>query len=419
MASDLSIAVLAVGDELLNGEIADSNTATIGRILAGRGLAVREGRTVPDREEAIAAALRELASRHRVVVVTGGLGPTRDDLTARAAARAFGRQLAINDEALTLIRAFFRDNRLEMEPRNEKQALLPQKCSILPNRGGTAPGFGLSHEGCALFFFPGVPAEMQAMVETELLPRLEELCGGQPPGGERILKLFGVSEPKTESLLETLALPPGVAVAFGVDFPFVHLKLRARGDSWDALLDQAELAVQRRLGDFIVARGSETLAQNVARLLIDSGLTLALAESCTGGLLAAWLTDIPGASAFLERGAVTYSNQAKNDWLGVSKRILHEQGAVSEICARAMATGLRQSTRTDITVAITGIAGPKGGSADKPVGTVFIALSANDAEQAKGYRFGGSRDQVRRLSACMALEWLRRYLLERRAPARG
>lgn len=413
---DLDIAVLAIGDELLNGELADTNTATIGRLLNARGYRLREGRAVPDEEPAIVAALRELAGRHGVVAVTGGLGPTRDDLTARAAAQAFGRPLVLNDEALALIRAFFRDQGLEMEPRNEKQALLPQKCAVLPNPLGTAPGFLLQEGRCLLLFFPGVPVEMQAMVEAELLPRLEALSGGQPPQCERMLKIFGLSEPRIESLLDGLALPAGVSVGFGVDFPLVHLKLRARGEDADERLDQAEVLAQRRLGEFIVARGRETLPQSVARLLSASGLSLSLAESCTGGLVAAWLTDIPGASAFLDRGAVTYSNQAKNDWLGVSKRILHEQGAVSETCARAMATGLRQSTRTDLSVAITGIAGPDGGTEEKPVGTVFIALSANDAEQAKGYRFGGNREQIRKLSACMALEWIRRYLIERAQP---
>ncbi|KIH76268.1 competence/damage-inducible protein cinA [Geoalkalibacter ferrihydriticus] len=415
---NLDIAVLAVGDELLNGEIPDTNTATIGRLLNAGGYRLGEGRTVPDQEETIALALRDLAARHQVVVVTGGLGPTRDDLTARAAARAFDLQLTINDEALTLIRAFFQEHDLEMDPRNEKQALLPQQCLVLPNLRGTAPGFLLEQKQSLLLFFPGVPVEMEAMVEAELLPRLDALSGGHPPLCERILKIFGLSEPKTESLLDGLTLPSGVNIGFGVDFPLVHLKLRATGRAAEDLLDQAEVSVQRRLGDFIVARGRETLPQTVARLLSASGLTLSLAESCTGGLVAAWLTDIPGASAFLDRGAVTYSNQSKNDWLGVSKRMLHDQGAVSETCARAMATGLRQSTRTDITIAVTGIAGPDGGTPDKPVGTVFIALSANDAEQAKGYRFSGSRDQIRKLSACMALEWIRRYLVERGQPKR-
>jgi nicotinamide-nucleotide amidase len=412
MEEQIRIATLVVGDELLNGEISDTNTAVMGRALGKLGCRAVEGRTVADHEESISAALRELSFRYQVVLVAGGLGPTRDDLTARAASRAFERRLVLNDEALESIRTFFQEQRLEMDPRNEKQALLPQKAVPLANPAGTAPGFVLTQNSCRLLFFPGVPAELEAMLECHLPPLFDEWFGDRPPMGERVLKVFGLSEPKTESMIESQPLPEGVTIAFGVDHPFVHLKLRAAGDDWEERLDQAEVSVRKKLGDFIVARERETLAQNVAALMKQSGLTLALAESCTGGMAAEWLTAIPGASSFLDRAAVTYSNQAKNDWLGVSKRILHEYGAVSEFCARAMATGLRQSTRTDITLAITGIAGPDGGTEDKPVGTVFIALSAGDAEQAKRYTFGGTRDQVRRASACMALEWLRRYLIE-------
>ena len=179
------------------------------------------------------------------------------------------------------------------------------------------------------------------------------------------------------------------------------------------LLDRGEALARQALGDFVIATGSQTLAENVARRLIDSGSTLAVAESCTGGLIATWLTDRPGASAFLERGAVTYANSAKQDWLQVPEQILVEQGAVSEACALAMATGIRRAAGTRLGIAVTGIAGPDGGTAQKPVGTVFIALSAADEERAKGYRFRGDRHQIRTLAACMALDWIRRYLLIR------
>jgi len=409
----LEIAVLAIGDELISGEISDTNTARIANLLRGRGFVVREARCVGDDEARIATALRELARSHQVVLVTGGLGPTRDDLTARAAGQAFERPLILHEEALGLIRDFFHETGLEWDPRNEKQALLPQKALAIPNITGTAPGFWMRHEGCDLVFMPGVPEEMAAMCEREVLPHLEELCGGLAPLQERVLKIFGLSEPRVEGLLDGADLPGEIGTAFGVDYPFVHLKLRLAGERDSALLDRAEGEVRERLGDYIVARDDETLAGNVGRLLTEAGLKLSVAESCTGGLLAEWLTDIPGASNFFDRGAVTYSNEAKNEWLGVSKRILLDQGAVSEDCARAMAMGMRQAARTDLAVAITGIAGPAGGTAEKPVGTVFIALSAGDAEQAKGYRFGGERYKVRRMAACMALEWIRRYLAAR------
>lgn len=406
----LNIAVLTTGDELVNGEMSDTNTARIAQLLGAWGYAVRESRAVGDDEAEIEAALHDMTARREVIIGTGGLGPTDDDLTARVAARTFGRRLVLNEEALAQIRRFFEQKNREMHPRNEKQALLPQKSVILPNRLGTAPGFYLRHGNCDLFFLPGVPREMIAMLEEQVLPRLQKRSGGSTPLQERILKVFGLSEPKIEELFVQAPLAQGVQLAYGVDFPFVHVKLRASGSEAGEQLDRAELHARKLLEPFVFAVGKEILAANVARMLTDANLTLALAESCTGGLVSQMLTDIPGASRFLERGAVTYSNSAKRDWLQVPDEILRQDGAVSRACARAMARGIRHSAGTDLGLAVTGIAGPDGGTPEKPVGTVFLALSAADQERVQGYRFSGDREQIRRISACMALEWLRRYL---------
>lgn len=406
----LNIAVLTTGDELVNGEMSDTNTARIAQLLGAWGYAVRESRAVGDDEAEIEAALHDMTARREVIIGTGGLGPTDDDLTARVAARTFGRRLVLNEEALAQIRRFFEQKNREMHPRNEKQALLPQKSVILPNRLGTAPGFYLRHGNCDLFFLPGVPREMIAMLEEQVLPRLQKRSGGSTPLQERILKVFGLSEPKIEELFVQAPLAQGVQLAYGVDFPFVRVKLRASGSEAGEQLDRAELHARKLLEPFVFAVGKETLAANVARMLTDANLTLALAESCTGGLVSQMLTDIPGASRFLERGAVTYSNSAKRDWLQVPDEILRQDGAVSRACARAMARGIRHSAGTDLGLAVTGIAGPDGGTPEKPVGTVFLALSAADQERVQGYRFSGDREQIRRISACMALEWLRRYL---------
>ncbi|MBE0597097.1 MAG: CinA family nicotinamide mononucleotide deamidase-related protein, partial [Desulfuromonadales bacterium] len=391
----LKISVLAIGTELLSGELSDTNTACIARILGADGYELRESLTVADVESDIEEALLHLVSRRDIVLVTGGLGPTADDLTARVAARAFKRHLVLNEEALILVRDYFSRTGQPFPPRNEKQALLPQKATILPNLLGTAPGFLLHHSGKGVFFLPGVPTEMQAMLEHSVLPRLLEFAGAPShPRQERIFKTFGLPEPRVEELLAAAALPSGIEVAFGVDFPFVHAKLRAGGDTADTLLDRAELSVRRALGEHLVATGKETLADNVARLLVGAGLTLALAESCTGGLIATMLTELPGASAFLDRGAVTYANTAKADWLGVPLAVLEGDGAVSKSCALAMAGGIRAAAGTDIGLAVTGIAGPTGGTPDKPVGTVWLALAAPGVEQAKVYRFSGDRGQI-------------------------
>lgn len=414
--TNLKIAVLAVGDELLNGEMADTNTMRIARSLSAHGLALRESRAVADVEADIVEALLDLARRQDVVIVTGGLGPTADDLTARAAARAFERRLVLSDEALQQIREHFRRSGRSMHPADEKQALLPQKATILPNSVGSAPGFLLQQGDKQIYFLPGVPTEMAALLEQSILPRLQEQAGGSFALQERVLKVFGLSEPKTEERLAG-KLPAGVALAFGVDFPFVLVKLRATGEEAETLLDRAELATRQALDDFVVAMGAGSLAQTVARQLTAAGLTLSLAESCTGGLIAKLLTDIPGSSAFLERAAVTYANSAKRDWLGVSADLLEREGAVSEACALAMARGMRRAAGSAVALAVTGIAGPTGGTPGKPVGTVYLALTAADTEQVKGYHFGGGREQIRTLSACMALDWLRRYLGARAAEA--
>jgi nicotinamide-nucleotide amidase len=407
---EVNVSVLTIGDELLNGELSDTNTATIARRFAAHGYRVRESLCVRDEMDDIVAALQLMADRRAVLIVTGGLGPTADDLTAEAAATAFARPLEENAAALEQIRSFFLRRNLSMHPRNVKQARLPAGVEILANRLGTAPGFRLHTGHCDCFFLPGVPTEMNAMLEEAILPRLEQEYGEGPATRERILKVFGLSEPKCEALIAAAELPEAVQVAFGVDFPFVHVKLRTSGPEADTLPAQAETMARRALGDFVVATGDGSLAHTVARLLTQKGKTLALAESCTGGWIAKELTDLPGASAFLERGAVTYANSAKSDWLKVPETLLEAHGAVSAECARAMAKGIREAAKVDVALSITGIAGPDGGTPDKPVGTVFIGLATAAGEELKGYRFSGDRETVRRLSACMALDRLRRHL---------
>jgi competence/damage-inducible protein CinA-like protein len=407
----INLAILTIGDELLNGDIADTNTPAMARLLGDHGYRVRERLSVGDSEAAIAEALQALTARHAVVLVSGGLGSTVDDRTARGAARAFGRRLVLNDEALAQIRAHFARQRSTMHPRDEKQALLPHQAVILPNHRGSAPGFLIRERGAAAFFLPGVPAEMISMLRKAVLPWLEEEHPGEAPQRQRVLRLFGVTEPQCEERLASAGLPAGIEVAFAVDFPEVLLKLRANGEDADHLLDRAEVAVRRACDEFLLATGEETLAGNLARLLTNAGLTLALAESCTGGLIAKLLTDIPGSSAFFQRGAVTYANRAKQEWLDVPEAILAGPGAVSADCALAMARGMRRAAGSDLALAVTGIAGPEGGTPEKPVGTVFIALASAEETTVQGYRFPGDRQAVRTLTAFTALAWLRRHLV--------
>ncbi|TLM65341.1 MAG: CinA family nicotinamide mononucleotide deamidase-related protein [Deltaproteobacteria bacterium] len=409
----MTLAVLAIGDELLNGDQPDTNTADIARLLAGHGLALGEAACVRDREEEIAAALNRLAAAHRAVIVTGGLGPTADDRTARAAAKALGVPLALDPVALKQIRDRFQAWGRPMHPRDEKQALLPARAAVLANPEGVAPGFHLRHpKGAELFFLPGVPAEMRAMLAAGVLPRLLAAAAPRPAAAVQRLTVFGLPEPEIEQRLVRAALPDGVELAYTVDFPVVRVRLSASGDGADLAVDRAELAARRALEEHLVALGDETLAGATARLLTAAGLTVALAESCTGGLIAKLLTDQPGASAFFERGAVTYANAAKTGWLKVPPPLLARSGAVSAECARAMARGIRRAAGTALGLAVTGIAGPDGGTPDKPVGTVFIALAGADGERVEGFLFRGGRDRIRLHSACTALDWLRRQAID-------
>lgn len=409
----MNIAILTIGDELLNGDLADTNTALISRVLGMQSLPVREAATVGDREDDIAAALQRLAGRCEAVVITGGLGPTDDDRTARAAARAFSRPLSLNNQALQQIRERFRSWNRTMHPRNEKQALLPGRATVIANETGTAPGFHMRVSETDFFFLPGVPAEMRLMLDDSVVPALLARFADAPLRVQSLLTVFGLPEAEVESRIRRTGLPEGVELAFAVEFPFVQVKLRANGDEAITLTNRAELAVRKALDDYIVGYGEESLAGTTARYLASCGLTLALAESCTGGLVATRLTDLPGASTFLERSIVSYANSAKVDCLGVPAALLEKYGAVSPECALAMARGVKDAARTDIGLAITGIAGPDGGTPGKPVGTVYLAITGPSGEKVELFSFHGSRDQVRTRSAATALDWLRRLAMER------
>ncbi len=408
----MNIAVLTIGDELLNGDLADTNTAAIARQLDEHSFTVRKAETVGDYEPDIAEALQRLAASSDIVIVTGGLGPTDDDRTARAAAQAFERPLVINDLALRQIHEHFRAGKRPMHPRNDKQALMPNRAKVIANLSGTAPGFHLTVEKSALFFMPGVPSEMLAMLENYVLVELQARNPNPQLRVQRRLNVFGLPEPEVESRINQQGLPENVTLAFAVEFPFVQVKLRATGEDATSQVDRAELAVHQALGDNIFSTGTETMAGIVARLLTITELTVALAESCTGGLIAKLLTDQAGSSAFLERSVVTYANTAKTDCLGVSPELLERYGAVSNECAMAMTKGLHQAARTGISLAVTGIAGPDGGTLDKPVGTVYLSMQSELGSRTERFLFPGNRAQIRIRTAFTALDWLRRLAMK-------
>lgn len=405
--------LLSQGNELTTGQTVDTNASWLATELWTLGLPVRRKVTVPDLLDDLVEVLRQAAELGEVVICTGGLGPTRDDLTAEAVARAFDRALSLDEAALGQIAARYARYGRELTPANRKQALLPTGCTVLENRWGTAPGFSVDvdrEDGspCRLYFMPGVPREMKAMFETWVAPDVLGFLEVAPPVMHTV-RVFGVAESALEEMLQQVDLP-GLTIGFRTQLPENQVKL-----VFDASVDTAArgAAVQQVLG--IIgpkAFGVDTgdLACVVGERLTERGETLALAESCTAGLLASWLAHAPGASAYLLEGAVVYSNAAKVRSCGVSKEDLARHGAVSEPVARQLALGIRQRAGSTWGIGITGIAGPGGGSEDKPVGTVHVALAGPEVDYHRRLQLPGGRERVRQFSAAAALGFLLRHL---------
>ena len=408
----MKLSTLSIGDELLFGEVVDSNAASIAARLYDRGVKVQRHLLVGDNEPDIMDAVERLAEWSEAVIVTGGLGPTADDFTARSAAKVTGRRLVLNDEALSHVREFVGAEGGLYHSATERQALIPTKSTIIPNPTGTACGFIITWNGRYLFFLPGVPSEMIRMLDDTVLPFIQERLRQKVTIGTRLFTLFGISEAESDELLRDLPDPEsGLSVAFRVSFPTIDVKLRAEGDpdSVAALLQRGGEVVRERLAEVLVAEGGATLDEEVGRLFRESGKSLSLAESCSGGLIAKRLTDIPGSSAYFLEGAVVYSNAAKCRLLQVPERLIMEKGAVSRDVAEAMARGAREGAGSDLALAVTGVAGP-GASEEKPAGTVFIALADGAGCRVEEYHFSGDRRQVRLLTTITALDRLRRYL---------
>ncbi len=414
----MRISTLSIGDELICGQLIDTNAGTIASRLLLEGLRIQRHLTVGDNEPDIIGALSDLGRISDTIIVTGGLGPTADDLTSRAAARATGRRLVINEEARGHVRQMSgKLDNLIVCPLSDKQAMIPTKSVLIPNPSGTACGFHLMHNGCFMFFMPGVPSEMTIMLRDTVIPFILERVPHKRVIRTVSLNLFGPCEAEVDELLSGIARAElGLTLGICVNFPWMKVTLRAEADNDDAVTDllvPAVSTVRDRLKEYCFSSGDLSMDDTVAELFRDKCLTLSLAESCSGGLIAKRITDIPGSSGYFSEGVVTYSNEAKTRLLGVPADLLNSCGAVSSECASAMAKGARAASGSDLGLAVTGIAGPDGGSEEKPVGTVFISLAAADGCWTKRFQFNGNRDEVRAMTAWTALDWLRRYLLKR------
>lgn len=409
--------ILATGDEIRSGALVDSNSAHIADILLQTGLAVTRHHAVGDDLETLSALMTEISRRADVAVVTGGLGPTQDDLTAAAAARSAGCQLRFDAQAMETAERFFRERKRTMTPSNRKQAFLPEAAEALDNPVGTAAGFMLKIDRCVFFCLPGVPYEMKRMLADQVVPRINTLIG---PARQycrvRTLSTFGLPESQVGELLDGLAEAlPQVKVGTRAKFPEIQVRLYC--DSADEqkgidLLDAAARWVVEKIGEPVFTTREQTMAEVVGELLTRRKATVAVAESCTGGLIANWLTNTAGSSNYFLMGAVTYANSAKINILGVLPETLDTVGAVDEATARQMAEGVRKVSGADFGLATTGIAGPDGGTAEKPVGTICVALASAGGTTSRRFVFHfGRRLMNKRIFATVALDLLRQTLL--------
>lgn len=405
----MTVALLSIGTELTRGEIVNTNACWLAAELTGAGFNVTTVETAPDDTESVSAAVRRLAAASRLVIVTGGLGPTTDDLTAAAAARAAGVELVRDESALLAIRRRVESRGKTMSPGLEKQADIPAGSETLPNVNGTAPGFSVQLGESTAFFLPGVPREMKRMFTEQVLPRVRPTA---PNNSFQVrLRTYGMGESAIGQALEGIeAAHPGITLGYRVHFPEVDVKVHARAASQavarDAALRVAE-EVKARLGGTLYGEGDESFPEIVGRSLRGRGWRLALAESCTGGLISHLLTSYP-ASDYFVGGAVTYANSAKSRLLGVSEDTLRGHGAISGEVAAEMAEGARRLCECDVGLGVTGIAGPTGGTAGQPVGLVFWSVAHPGGTVVRTRVFNGDRDEVQLAAAYAGLDLLRR-----------
>jgi nicotinamide-nucleotide amidase len=416
----MNAAFLAIGDEIVGGLTTDTNSGFIAGELRAVGVEPLGGFSVTDDEDAIARTLERALEDAELVVCTGGLGPTADDLTTAVVARVAGRELVMDEASLAAIEERFRMRGIhEMPPNNRKQALFPAGATIIPNPNGTAPGFVVPVERGGrerwVACFPGVPRETRAMVRDWLVPWV---AARQPDRRflSRTYSTFGLTESKLDELLAGAVSPDEARLAFRAAFPRIQARLTvtgAPGDDLEGRLDALEARVRERLGHHLFAVGDEGMEETVGRLLRERGLTLAVAESCTGGRIGDWVTNVAGSSAYFLLGVVTYSNEAKQQVLGVRAETLAAHGAVSTHTAEEMAQGVRRLAGADIGLSTTGIAGPGGGTPEKPVGTVCVGLAWEGGAWSRRYDLGDrGRDWIKGTTAQVALDRVRRWLLD-------
>lgn len=386
----MDITIINIGDELLIGQVVNTNASTMSRMLTAAGMDVRKTMVVGDERQAIWDAVDEAMHNSDAVLVTGGLGPTKDDITKKLLCEYFGSELVENQMALDNVKRIFESRGYELTPVNRAQALVPRCCEVLNNDLGTAPCMWFEHNGHVLVSLPGVPFEMEWLMRNRVIPKLQETFHTDIILTKNIL-VQGIGESFLSDLIEPweLSLPENIKLAYLPVAGLTKLRLTVHGSYDPSILK----GLYDLAGQYIVGEDCETLDELVHKTLTERGLTLATAESCTGGNIARLLTAQAGASAYFKGGVVAYSNEVKESILGVKHSTLEAHGAVSEETVREMVEGVRQRLGADVAIATTGVAGPDGGTPEKPVGTVWIAVADATHTEAKLLQFGANRRQ--------------------------
>lgn len=415
MNSTIYADIITIGDEILYGQIVDTNSQWMSQELDQLGIRVRRKISVSDQSGEIEDVIRSSAEKVNIILITGGLGPTKDDVTKNTLCQIFNDHLVIEPQAEAFIRAFFESRNRPFTELNRQQAAIPSRCTYLHNATGTAPGMWFEELGCVLVSMPGVPHEMKYLMKQEVLPRLQRHFE-TPVIHHRVIRTIGIGESFLAERIESWEdnLPNHIKLAYLPGQGQVKLRLTAIGQDRDQLDQEIEQCIEALIplvGEFIFSTQNEELEEVVGKLLVQKQATMGCAESCTGGYLAHSITQVPGSSAYFMGSITSYDNRVKREQLGVLEETLRNYGAVSEYTAREMAEGARDVLGVDYALSTTGVAGPTGGSADKPIGTVWIACATPHGTEVKKFQFTQQRATNIRWASYQALAMLYRHLI--------
>ncbi len=415
----MKVEIIAIGDELTSGRILNTTSSFAARNLFEAGYEISAMNTIGDTPHLIGEALKQALNRADAVLVTGGLGTTDDDLTNEAVSKALNRPTMPNFEILSTIRTHLDEITKTPVSQLEKLAWLPSGAEAL-SPGSRMAGYQLIHDDKPIFFLPGIPSQMKYLLVEQVLPKLATWQKDHRLATyQRIFRIFNLPETEVNRRITTLDLSPDAHIGYYPVFPEVHLSLTVRdkkNNNARRLFKSSCQAISTVLGDAIYGHDRESMEMVVGKLLVEQDKKLAVAESCTGGLICSRITDTPGSSAYLLGGVVAYANELKTEYLGISRNMLEAHGAVSREVAEAMAVGVRKRTGADIALAVTGIAGPGGGTEEKPVGTVYIAIATVEENWVTKFHFSGNREQIREITVESGLDLARKYLLQKKNP---